>query len=153
MPTKLHMTRTPVGLVPCDQQGIEWLNKVALGKPVDVSVAQPRNGRFHRKFFAMLNVAYENHEWPELDTQWGKATVSFDLFRKYVTVRAGHYEAALTPHGEVRAEPKSIAFSSMDEDDFSRVYSDVLNVILREFLTNWTHGDMDHAVNQMMAFA
>lgn len=153
MAKEIHMTRTAAGLMPSDSDSLEWLERIKMGKPVNVKVTQPRNGKFHRKFFAMLDVAYSNHEWPEVETQWGKATVNRDLFRKYVIVKAGHYEVGLTPHGEVRAEPKSISWAKMDETEFERLYSDVLNVILREFLTNWTTGDMQHAVDNMMAFA
>lgn len=148
-----HLTRTAGGLVPSDQETLAWLEKIKLGAAINAEVRQPRNGKFHRKFFAMLDVAYSNHDWPETKTPWGRATVNRDLFRRYVIVRAGHYEAALTPHGEVRAEPKSISWAKMDEAEFSKLYSDVLDVILREFLTNWTNGDMARAVNQMMAFA
>lgn len=152
MAAEIHMTRTPAGLSPATADAIAKLDGIKVGRPVNVKVSQPRNGKFHRRFFAMLDVAYSNHEWPEIETKWGKATVSRELFRKYVIVRAGHYEAALTPHGEVRAEPKSIAWSSMDEEEFKRLYSDVLDVILREFLSNWTSGDMDHAIQQMLGF-
>ena len=152
MAQEIHMTRTAAGLCPATAEGAEWLERIKMGKPVNVTVKQPRNGKFHRKFFAMLDVAYSNHDWPEIETKWGKATVSRDLFRKYVIVRAGHYEAALTPHGEVRAEPKSISWAKMDEGEFGKLYSDVLDVILREFLNNWTTGDMDRAVEMMLGF-
>ena len=148
----IHMTRTPQGLAPATADAAEMLAKIGIGKPVNVKTSQPRNGKFHRKFMAMLDVAFSNHEWPEIETNWGKATVSRDLFRKYVTVKAGHYTAALTPHGEVRAEPKSISFAKMDEPEFERLYSDILDVILAEFLTNWKRGDVENAVNQMLAF-
>ena len=149
----LSFMRTPAGLAPADQEASDWFAKVKMGQAVTASVRLPRNGRFHRKFFAMLNVAYANHDWPEVDTQWGKAKCSASLFRKYAIVKAGHYEIALTPHGEPRAEPKSIAWAKMDEAEFSQLYSDVLDVILREFLTNWTTGDMDRAVDTMLRFA
>lgn len=148
----IHMTRTPQGLSPATADAADMLAKIGIGKPVNAKVSQPRNGKFHRKFFAMLDVAYSNHEWPQIDTNWGKATVSRELFRDYVTVKAGHYQASLTPHGEVRCTPKSISWSQMDEAEFSRLYSDVVDVILAEFLTNWKAGDMDFAVNQMLGF-
>lgn len=148
----IHMTRTPQGLAPATADAAEMLAKIGIGKAVNAKVVQPRNGGFHRKFFAMLDVAYSNHEWPQIETNWGKATVSRELFRDYVTVKAGHYEAALTPHGEVRCAPKSISWAKMDQAEFERLYSDVLDVILREFLTNWKRGDMDSAVNTMMGF-
>jgi hypothetical protein len=149
----IHLTRSPAGLVPADVTAAEWLQRVGIGKPVNATVRQPRNGKFHRKFFAMLDVAYSNHEWPELESKWGRVRTSAEMFRKYVIVKAGHYEPDLTPHGEIRVQPKSIAWAKMDEAEFSKLYSDVLDVILAEFLTNWTSGDMDHAVEQMLGFA
>lgn len=151
--TDLALTRSPQGLVPATADAAEMLAKIGVGKAVNAKVTQPRNGKFHRKFFAMIDVAYSNHEWPELETRFGKVKCSRDLFRQYVTVKAGHYEAALTPHGEVRCVPKSISFGKMDQSEFDQLYSDALDVILREYLTNWTTGDMEHAVNVMMGFA
>lgn len=149
----VHLIKTPTGLAPSDAISADWFNKVPLGKPVNAKVTQPRNGKFHRKFFSMLNVAYANHDWPDIESQFGPVRTSFEMFRDYVTVKAGHYEADLTPQGQIRARAKSISFAKMDEDEFERLYSDVLDVILNEFLTNWTSGDMDHAVNVMMGYA
>lgn len=148
----LSFMRSPAGLVPADQEAADWFAKVRMGQAVNAQVRLPRNGKFHRLFFAMLNVAYANHDWPEIETKFGRVKCSAEMFRKYVIVKAGHYEADLTPHGEVRVVPKSIAWAKMDEAEFAKLYSDVLDVILREFLTNWTTGDMDHAVNQMLGF-
>lgn len=146
-------TRTQVGLIPANNDAVDWLNGVKLGQPVTVTVTVPRNGGFHRKYFEMLRVAYDNHEWPEIETQYGLARCSFDMFRDYVTVKAGYYNPELTPTGQVRVTPKSISFGKMEQAEFEKLYSDTLDVILAEFLTNWTTGDMDNAINQMMAFA
>lgn len=151
--TEIHLTRSAHGLVPSTDEAVELLQKIKIGTPINATIVKPRNGKFHRKFFSMLDVAFQNHEWPEVETQWGKATVSSELFRKYVIVKAGHYKASLTPKGEVRAEPKSISFSSMSEAEFSKLYNDVLNVILKEFLTNWKAGDMDKAVDILLGYA
>lgn len=150
--TDLSFMRSPAGLVPADAKSAEWFAKVRMGQPVTASVRLPRNGKFHRKFFGMLDVAYSNHDWPELETKFGKVRTSAEMFRRYVIVKAGHYEADMTPHGEIRVVPKSIAWAKMDEAEFSQLYSDVLDVILSEFLTNWTSGDMDRAVEMMMGF-
>jgi hypothetical protein len=119
---------------------------------VAIDIVLPRNLGFHRKFFAMLNVAYENHEWPEIQTKWGPVRTNFEAFRKYVTVKAGHYTIELLPNGQVKAEPKSIAWNKMEQNQFERLYSDVLDVILAEFLENWTDGDMERAIEQMLNF-
>lgn len=149
----IHLIKSAAGLVPSDAMAAEWLAKVQIGKAVNAKVSLPRNGNYHRKFFAMLNVAYANHDWPSVQSQFGPVKTSFEMFRKYVTVKAGHYEMDITPRGEIRAEPKSISWAKMDEEEFQRLYSDVLDVILMEFLNNWTSGDMDHAVNVMLGYA
>lgn len=149
----IHLTRTSHGLVPSTDEAAEKLQSIKLGTAVNAKISRPRNGKFHRKFFSMLDVAYQNHEWPEVQTQWGKAKCNRDLFRKYVIVRAGHYEPALTPTGEVRAEPKSISWANMDQEEFNRLYNDVLNVILAEFLTNWKHHDVEKAVDILLGYA
>lgn len=149
----IHLTRTSHGLSPSTDEAAEKLCMIKIGTPVNAKISRPRNGKFHRKFFSMLDVAFQNHEWPEVETKWGKATVSSELFRKYVIVKAGHYTASLTPKGEVRAEPKSISWANMDDEEFSRLYNDVLNVILKEFLTNWKNADMEKAVGILLGYA
>ena len=152
MAAEVHLVKALGGFVPSDANAKEWFDKVKSGQVVKAEIRVMRNGGFHRRFFAMLNVAYENHEWPEIETKWGKAKCSFDMFRKYVTVKAGHYEVDLTPQGEPRVVPASISWAKMDQPTFEKLYSDVLDVILQEFLTNWKRGDMDYAVNQMLGF-
>lgn len=149
----VHMVKALGGFVPADVNAQEWMDKVKMGQVVKAEIRLMRNGGFHRRFFCMLNTAYQNHEWPEIETKWGKGKTSFDMFRKWVTVKAGHYEVDFTPDGEVRVVPKSISWASMDQAEFEKLYSDVLDVILMHFLTNWTTGDMDHAVEQMMAYS
>lgn len=149
---RLNFTKTSVGLVPWDQEARDWLDKVKVGRAVAIDVVLPRNLGFHRKFFAMLNVAYENHEWPEIETKWGRVRTNFEAFRKYVTVKGGHYTVELLPNGQIKAEPKSISWNKMDQDDFEKLYSDVLDVILAEFLENWTDADIERAIEQMLNF-
>lgn len=151
--TKYTLQKSSVGLIPTDAPSKEWMEKLKFGTVVTADYKVIRGQGFHRKFFAMLNTAYQSRDWPEIDTKYGKARCSFEMFRKYVIVRSGHYEADLTPQGEVRVIPKSMSWGSMDNEEFAQLYSDVLDVILGEFLDNWTVGDMDNAVNQMMNFA
>jgi hypothetical protein len=150
---KLGFTKTKEGLVPSSQDSLDWFDSVENGADVDVTVTIPRNKKFHNKFFVMLRVAYDNREWPEVKTQYGMARCSFELFRKYVTVKAGYYTPELTPRGEVRVTAKSISWANMKQEEFDQLYSDALDVILAEFLSNWTRKDMNEAVAQMLSFA
>ncbi len=149
----LHFIKSSAGLLPADETAKAWFEKLRSGVPVLAKVTVPRNPRFHRKFFAMLHVAYDNHDWPTIQTQHGPARCTFEQFRKYVTVKAGFFEMGATPQGKPRAEAKSIKFGKMDEAEFEQVYSAVLDVILMEFLANWTDKDMERAVEAMLGFA
>lgn len=141
------------GMWPADPMAAEWMQARKRNDTIRAKVSVMRNGRFHRKFFAMLNVAYDNYDWPDIETQFGSARCTFEQFREYVTIKAGHFVIGATPKGKPRAEAKSISWAKMDEAEFGQLYSEVLDVILQEFLSNWTAADMEQAVNKMMTFA
>jgi hypothetical protein len=40
----------------------------------------------------------------------------------------------------------------MDEDEFTQVYSKVADVLLQKVLRNYTRGDLDRVVNEILGF-
>jgi len=150
--TDRGMIKTLGGLIPNGTDDGEWFAKIRNGQSVAATIRIPRNGKFHQKFFVMLRCAYDNHEWPEIQTQWGPAKCTYNQFRKYITVKAGFYEMVVTPTGDVRADALSISFAKMTQDEFDELYSNSVDVILKEFLSGWTCGDMDNAVRQILDF-
>ena len=148
--SELGFIRGANGLVPDGDEASQWFAKVKPGTRVIAKVKVPRNGKFHRKFFAMLNVAYENWEAPAIDTPAGPAQCSREAFRNDVIVLAGHHELWVNTRGDVRYKAKSIAWAKMDEAEFDRLYNDVVNVILQRFLTTWKGEDMDRAVENFL---
>lgn len=148
--TDLSFIRGANGLVPDGGEATEWFAKAKPGARVVAKVSVPRNGRFHRKFFAMLKVAYENWDKPEIQTPYGAVRCSEEAFRNDVIVIAGHHELRGNTRGEWRLKAKSIKWAAMDEAEFQRLYSDVVDVILAHFLTGWTGEDMDRAVENFI---
>jgi hypothetical protein len=145
--------KSPAGLIPADPTTQEWFAKLKMGGMVHGKLTMPRNVKFLRKFYVMLHTAYDNHDWPMIETQWGPAQCSFEQFRKYVIIKAGHFDMDATPQGKPRAVAASVSFANMDDAEFAEVYSSVLNVILMEFLDNWTDADMERAIEQILGFA
>ena len=47
---------------------------------------------------------------------------SFDAYRAWVIVEAGHYDAIQLPDGTLKKHPRSISFASMDECEFQELY-------------------------------
>jgi hypothetical protein len=109
------------GLVPLYSSDLEEKRKLKIGETYQVEVKRPRNYQFHKKFFALLNIGWENTD----------VEMPFDTYRRWVTMRAGFYKVYHTPKGELY-EPESIAFSNMDNDTFSEVYERVLSIILKD---------------------
>lgn len=151
--TAIVLTKAAGGaLIPLDQQAIDFLAKLKLGAGVTVDIKRHRNPGFHKKYFALLNLAFDAWE-PAAATYKGEAVgKNFDQFRNDVTVLAGHYEMAVNLRGETRLTAKSISFGAMSQDDFESLYSATVNVILAKILTSYTRDDLDNVVDRLMGF-
>ncbi len=120
---KLFLQRTISGLKPLYDSDFELYKKIPFDVPFEFEVKIGRNIKFHKKFFAMLNLAFQNQE----------EFKSFEIFRQAVIIGAGFYDRIQRLHGEEIIVPKSISFSKMDEEEFERLYTSVLDTIIDYF--------------------
>ena len=118
---KLLVRNTISGLQPLYPSDFDQKRKLRLGADYEVEVKNPRNIGFHRKFFALVNIGYEN---TSLD-------MPIDTYRKYLIMKAGYFKTYQTPKG-VFYDAESISFSSMSQDEFEEVYSRVLDKIIED---------------------
>jgi hypothetical protein len=139
-------------LAPIDPQAAEYIAKLKTGAAVRATVKQQRNPRFHRKFMALLNLAFDAWEPAEATYKGQIVGKNFDQFRRDVTILAGHYEMAVNLKGETRLTAKSISFANMDEIEFGELYNAACNVILQRILTNYTRDDLDAVIDRLMGF-
>ena len=119
------------------------------GELAEVTFVVPRNPRFHRKFFALLNLGFEAWE-PALEHAGQTVAKDFEQFREDITILAGHYVQTWTLEGEMRLRAKSISFASMDNDEFEKVYNSVADVLLGRVLKNYTRADLDRVVDRIL---
>ena len=91
------------------------------GEIVKANITKPRNIGFHKKYFAMLNLMYQNQE----------RFNNFEDFRGYYQIRAGYYKTVLTPKSTMYW-PVSISFANMDQLEFENVYNSVLDCLLED---------------------
>ena len=117
------------------------------GQIYKIDFTIPRNVKFHRKFFALLQFAYSNWE-PDM----GKGTRSFETFREELTILAGYYEQHIKIDGSILLKAKSISFGSMDDVAFEGLYNAVATVILNCVLTDYTRADLDNVIDQAVSF-
>lgn len=80
---------------------------------------------------------------------------SFDAYRAWVIVEAGHYDAIQLPDGTLRKHPRSIAFANMDKTEFQQLYKAALDVLWRWVLSRAfkDQREAENAASQLMSFA
>ena len=130
-------------LLPDDDTARAYLKRLKPGEPVLVNVKKPRNIKFHRKFFALLQIAFDNQDKYD----------DFEAFRKEVTMRAGHWQEHVHVTGAVSYTAKSIAFHNMDELEFSQLYSQAIDAIIAYFMPDTDPEELNRAVEEVLGFA
>ena len=147
------LTKAPGGaLIPADPQAADFISKLKLGQGVTASVKRHRNPKHHKKYFALLNLAFDHWE-PAANTYKGQIVgKNFEQFRNDIVVLAGFYEMAVNLKGETRLTAKSISFANMDQAEFDALYNATVNVILKHILTNYSRDDLDAVMDQLQGF-
>ena len=120
---KLILIRTLSGFKTAYESDHEQAKKIKIGEPYEYEYKKTRNILFHRKFFALIKLVYDNQEQYQ----------NIEDLREDLTVEAGFYRITYNLHGEEIKKAKSINFSSMDDTEFSELYSAVLKVIEHYF--------------------
>ena len=137
---------------PDDLETAEAMEKIKPNSVVKAEITQPRNLAFHRKFFALIDVAFEAWDCPVTEYKAQLITKNRDRFRKDLIILAGFGYPVVNLKGEVRYEAQSMSFSKMDNGAFETLYSRVVDVILTRVLTHYTRADLDNVVNQILGF-
>jgi len=119
---KLTVKKTYLGLLPASRGEFDKLEtaKFIEGELYEVEIHKKRNIKFHRKFFALINLCYENQEYYN----------DIEDLRKELVIDAGFSREVVTHHGEIKREALSLSFSSMDEIQFEDVYNKVLTQVM-----------------------
>jgi len=104
-------------LCPENNSDLDNFKKIKPDTTYKFVVTQPRNVNFHRKYFSLLNLAFDNQE----------KFNNIDDFRAWSTIKSGYYKRIPTPGADLYL-PQSINFASMDNLEFEQFYSKVLDV-------------------------
>lgn len=155
---EIQMIKVAGGMLrPANQADVDALEKVRNGNLVHVDFKQPRNAKFHRKFFALLNFTFE-YWTPEpvvLDGVTIDPEKNFERFRKDVLILAGYRHAVVNIKNEVRYEADSISFASMDDTTFHDVYRATFGVCWRMVLRHvrgMTEQLAEQTICQMLSY-
>ncbi len=112
-------------LIPTDAASAEALRALPDGTVVAVEAKRARSPDHHRKFFALLKVAFDNQQ-----TDFR----SIDTMLDAIKIAVGHAEMRETFTGEKYWYPKSISFHNMGQQKFNEFYDKALDVICEHIM-------------------
>ncbi len=135
--TAVWLRRTVGGVAPFDHADLPDNWKV--GDALLADIRKPRNGKLHRKAFVLIDKVWPHTEY-----------TNKEALRKAMTIAAEFVEPIVNPlTGEVSLAPKSWEFSSMDDLEFSELYSRLIDVAL-VIVPNSTRDDWEQAVDDIV---
>lgn len=109
------------GFEPIDENAKKIHRRYKVGDDVILEHKAKRNVRFHRKYFAMLNLTFQNQEITDNEND----------FREAVQIAAGFYHYQKQLDGSEVKRSDSISFENMDDITFEKLYNKVFTICLR----------------------
>ena len=142
-------TSTGYGLLPAHQEDLDAIKKLPNGQPMLCKITRIRNVGHHRKYMALLNHAFHAWEMPECEIEVEK---DFDEFRKNIAILAGWRKQVIDIRGNWHYRAKSISFTNMDQDEFEKLYTKTIDVLVKRVLTNYTGDELRRVIDEILAF-
>lgn len=124
---KFEVVKKGISLIPFCQADKDKFVKLEQGAVVTVSHDKRRNYEFHKKFFVLITLGFDNQE----------RFKSFEHYRANVLCNIGHCETIFLSDGRMAMIPKSISFDAIpDNNEFETIYSKAVEFIANElFIT------------------
>ena len=109
----------------------------------------------HRKYFALLKIAYDNWEPGEINSKYGVPMKNFERFRKDIAIMTGYYEVVIRVDGSSRVEAQSISFARMGQNVFDKLFSKTIDLLVEKIYgkENMTPEKMNQLVEEFLRFA
>lgn len=119
--TKLWLKRVGNALHPDGDESVIALSKVPFGKSFAAELRQPRNGAFHRLYWALCQRVAEG------------IGATAENVSDALKIATGHYTTLRTKtYGDLK-QPKSISFAAMDNAAFSEFFERCVQTIYTEW--------------------
>lgn len=143
---KVNFIKQPGGvLIPADDMEAERLTKFKTGEMYEVEIKLTRNPKFHAKVFAFMKFCFGY--WRS-DREFMDEQQQFKCFRNHLTVLAGYYTESFAIDGGIRIEAKSLAFDSMDNEEFEKCYNAMISAACKHVFGETD----DNTYNQLLSF-
>lgn len=139
-----HVTAN--GLVPVYDSDYEAKRQLKEGDNVLCTITRPRNYEFHKKFFALVRLAYDNlperlHQMLSIRSEEDM----LDCIKIDLNMYTEHYHG-----GRKVLKLGSISFAAMDQTEFERFYNRTITIILNKYLKGTDRQDLVEEIERFM---
>ncbi|EBV0896195.1 DUF1367 family protein [Salmonella enterica subsp. enterica serovar Agona] len=147
---QFDLVKHPGGtFTPAHDIDLERLQRFKNGEMYTAEIKLTRNPAHHRKAFAFFNFCFAHWCANRAGLEHMNEASQFDRFRKDLTILAGFYEQTVRLNGEIRTEAQSLAFSNMDQEQFERCYSALINAAIKHVFGSTKDPNI---LNQLQSF-
>lgn len=123
--SELFLKRTLHGFTAADEGSQDAMRKFKMGETYRANVVKPRNLRNHRRYWALVNLVYQNTE----------GYASAELVHAHLKLLAGRCSPVVSKAtGETFLVPESISFSAMDEAEFQEFWARCIKAVCEHII-------------------
>lgn len=142
---KLLMRKSLGDLTPADEHAEAAMRRLKDGAHVSVEMIRQRNPQFHKKYWALLKLVFDNRN-DERELLYP----SIEDLHAAVKICAGLRTRIELPDGTVGFRAGSIAWNKLSEDDFAAFFTRVCNLVSRYFLPGIADKELADEVGRMI---
>lgn len=127
---EIYCRVTDYGLVPMYDSDLDEKHRLRNGTTVLCHISRPRNYEFHKKFFALIRLTYDN--LPERLVQMMSVYSESDML-DCLKLDLGLF-STVYHGGRQIVKLGSISFAAMDNTEFEQFYNRSVDIILHTYL-------------------
>ncbi|MGZ8220020.1 MAG: DUF1367 family protein [Methylobacter sp.] len=153
MATELFVRRFNGALISADGISSEAMEDLKHGTVYQIKLTASRKYKFLQKAFVLVSYAFSLWEPQGEENEYKGRPIekNAERFREMLTILAGFYDPVYKIGGDVQLIAKSWSYSAMpDDEDFSKLYNGLINVILANILPDYTGEQLDDIVNNLL---
>ena len=137
---QIDLVKHPGGVFsPASDSDLERLQRFKNGETYTAEIKLTRHPAHHRKAFAFFQFCFDYWAAENAGYECSDEHTQKEEFRKNLTILAGFFDVVTTIRGETKVRAKSLAYSSMDGDEFARCYSALINAAIKHVFAGTTN--------------
>lgn len=126
---RIELVKTSQGhFIAANNSDYELIKKINPGDSVEAKFPMHRSLGYHKRFFALIRFIYHH-----MDESMHSKFPSEEALRLELTLQAGYWSKHVTLGDKEVIYPQSIRFDKMDQEEFQKLYSTIIDIVLKYF--------------------